>query len=160
MYILTITESFLKLVRAVLPNGVTSTEVGKKVLNHGAFSYGPPLDPIKDNGSQFTSRIFQDVCKILNVHSLFKTISTYRLMVKWTISTGIYCTIFQRTSPNTLETDICTLKLFRTLRAASNRPLQPSTVRDRSIECFWISIGTGETIYRNITHLLQTKWKA
>jgi len=42
-------------------------------VNEWVFTYGPPAELIADNGRQFTSRFFQDVCKILTIHNSFTT---------------------------------------------------------------------------------------
>lgn len=76
-YLLVIKDRFTKLVRTVLLRGVTTAKIAKQFVNKWAFSYGPPIKLIAENGHQFKSRFFKDVCKIVNVHNSFKT--TYNL---------------------------------------------------------------------------------
>lgn len=72
-YLMVITDRFTKLVRTVLIKGVSTAEIAKQFGKNWVFTYGPPTELIADNGRQFTSRFFQDVCKILNVDNLFTT---------------------------------------------------------------------------------------
>ena len=71
-----ITDRFSKLVRTIPLKTVSSVEVAKAFVDNWVFTYGPPEDLISDNGKQFTSWFFLDVCRILNVHNSF--IKTYR----------------------------------------------------------------------------------
>ena len=72
-YILVITDRFTKLVRTVPLKGVSAAEVARQFVTHWVFAYGPPTDLIDDDGRQFTSRFFQDVCRILSIHNAFNT---------------------------------------------------------------------------------------
>ena len=72
-YLLVIVDRFTKLVRTVPLKGISASEVARAFVTHWVFSYGPPADLIADNGRQFTSRFFLDVCRILNVHNAFTT---------------------------------------------------------------------------------------
>ena len=42
-------------------------------VQYWVFVYGPPVYLLSDNGTQFTSRCFQNVCRILGVSNLFTT---------------------------------------------------------------------------------------
>ena len=72
-YLLVIVDRFTKLVRTVPLKRITSSEVARAFVNHWVFAYGPPAELIADNGKQFTSKFFLDVCRILNVHNAFTT---------------------------------------------------------------------------------------
>ena len=37
------------------------------------FVYGPPLSVLADNGKQFVSRLFQEVCRVLGIRNVFTT---------------------------------------------------------------------------------------
>ena len=60
-YLLFITDRFFKLVRTVPMKKISSTEVAKEIVHHWVFVYGPAIYLLSDIGSQFTSRLFQDV---------------------------------------------------------------------------------------------------
>ena len=72
-YLLVIVDRFTKLVRTVPLKRITASEVARAFVNHWVFGYGPPAELIADNGKQFTSEFFLDVCRILNVHNAFTT---------------------------------------------------------------------------------------
>ena len=72
-YLLVITHRFTKLVRTVPMKKISSTEVAKELVHHWVFVYGPTIYLLSDNGSQFTSRLFQDVCRILDIENIFTT---------------------------------------------------------------------------------------
>lgn len=72
-YLLVITDRFEKLVCNIPLRGVTVAEAATQLVNNWVFSYGPRIELIADNGCQFTSGLFQDVFKMLNVHNSFKT---------------------------------------------------------------------------------------
>lgn len=72
-YLLVITDRFSKLVRTVRLKKITAAAVAIAFVNHWVFVYGPPVHLLSDNGSQFTSKFFQNVCRILGVKNLFTT---------------------------------------------------------------------------------------
>ena len=72
-YILVVTDRFTKLVKAIPLKGVSAAEVAKAFVEHWVFNFGPPSELISDNGRQFTSRFFMDVCRILTIHNAFTT---------------------------------------------------------------------------------------
>ena len=74
-YILDVTDRFTKLVEAIPLKGVFAAEVAKAFVEHWVFNFGPPSELISDNGRQFSSRFFQEVCGILTIHNVF--ITTY-----------------------------------------------------------------------------------
>ena len=53
--------------------GISAAEVARHFVRSWVFNYGPPEDLIADNGGCFTSKYFQDVCRIMNVHNSFTT---------------------------------------------------------------------------------------
>lgn len=71
-YILVITDRFIKLACTVPIYRVTAEKVMKQFQNHWVLSGGPPRDLIAYNDRHFTSELFQDVCKILNMQKAFK----------------------------------------------------------------------------------------
>ena len=72
-YLFVITDRFTKLVRTVPLKGISAFAVAQAFVTHWVFNYEPPVDLIADNGRQFTSKFFQDVCHTLNVHNAFTT---------------------------------------------------------------------------------------
>lgn len=70
-YLLVIRDCFTKLLRTVNLSSVTTAEVSKQFVNHWVFSYGPSIGLIAYNGRQFTFKLFQNVCKILNAQKSF-----------------------------------------------------------------------------------------
>lgn len=71
-YLMVITDQIMKLVRTAPLRGVTAAEFSKQLMNHWNFSYGYPLHLITDNGRQFTSTFFQEVCRVFIVHNALK----------------------------------------------------------------------------------------
>lgn len=53
--------------------GISAREVTKLSVEHWLLNYGPVTDLLFYNGSQFTSKVFQDVCYILNNKNVFTT---------------------------------------------------------------------------------------
>ena len=72
-YLLVISDRYTKLTKTVPLKSQSATEVAKAFVNEWVFNYGPPLDLLADNGKCFTSKFFQDVCRIINVHNSFTT---------------------------------------------------------------------------------------
>ena len=72
-YLLVITDRFTKMTKTVPMKGVSAGEVAKHFVDNWVFNYGPPTDLLADNGKQFTSKFFLDVCRILNIHNSFTT---------------------------------------------------------------------------------------
>ena len=72
-YLLVITDRLTKLVRTVPLKGISASAMARAFVNHWVFTYGPPLDLISDNGRQFTSKFFLDICRIICVHKSFTT---------------------------------------------------------------------------------------
>ena len=72
-YLLVITDRFSKLTKTVPLSGVSASDVAKAFVYEWALVYGPPKELLSDNGTCFTARFFQDVCRILNVENMFTT---------------------------------------------------------------------------------------
>ena len=72
-FLLVITDRFSKLVRTVPLKRITAASVAKAFIQHWVFAYGSPCSVLSDNGKQFTSRFFQDVCRILRINNVFTT---------------------------------------------------------------------------------------
>ncbi len=72
-YLLVISDRFTKLTKTVPLRTQSATEVAKAFVNEWVFNYGPPSDLLADNGKCFTSKFFQDVCRIINTHNSFTT---------------------------------------------------------------------------------------
>lgn len=70
-YIIAITGLFIKLVKAITITRVPSGNVAKLFVHNSVFNYGPPMELISYNGSQFTSTLFMDVCCIRNTKKAF-----------------------------------------------------------------------------------------
>ena len=72
-YLLVIVDRFTKLVKTVPLKNISASSVARAFVTHWVFKFGPPTDLISDNGNQFTSKFFLDVCRILKVHNSFTT---------------------------------------------------------------------------------------
>ena len=72
-YLLVITDRFTKLTKTVPMKSVSASDLAKAFVNEWIFVYGPPAHVLSDNGKYFTSKFFQDVCRILNVRNQFTT---------------------------------------------------------------------------------------
>lgn len=72
-YTLVITVRFKKLLKAIPMKDMSASEVAKLFIEQWVFNYGPPTKLLSDNGSQFTSNFFEEVCRILNTTTEFTT---------------------------------------------------------------------------------------
>ena len=72
-YLLVMTYRYSKLTRTVPLRKSTAETVDQTFITHLVFVYGAPLQHFSDNRSQFTSRFFLAVCKILSIESVFTT---------------------------------------------------------------------------------------
>ena len=72
-YLLVISDRFTKLTKTVPLKSVSAAEIAKAFVNEWVFNYGPPVDLLADNAKYFSSKFFQSVCNILNVHNSFTT---------------------------------------------------------------------------------------
>jgi RNase H-like domain found in reverse transcriptase/Reverse transcriptase (RNA-dependent DNA polymerase)/Integrase zinc binding domain/Integrase core domain/Chromo (CHRromatin Organisation MOdifier) domain len=72
-FLLVIVDRFSKLTRTVPLRTTIATEVAKVFLFDWYCVYGPPVILLTDNGSQFISKFFQSVCKLLGVKQTFST---------------------------------------------------------------------------------------
>ena len=72
-YLLVIADRFTKLVRTVPLKRITAYSVARAFVHNWIFVYGIPLDVLTDNGAQFASRFFADVCRILRAKLRFTT---------------------------------------------------------------------------------------
>ena len=72
-FFLVINDRFSKLTRTVPLRKITAAEVANAFVNNWVFTYSPPVYLLSDNGPQFTARLFQDICRILEIENLFVT---------------------------------------------------------------------------------------
>ena len=72
-WLLVITDCFSKLVRTVALKRITAAEIAKAFVHHWVFVYGTPVSVLADNGKQFVSRLFQEICRILGIKNVFTT---------------------------------------------------------------------------------------
>ena len=72
-FILVMTDRYSKLVPAIPLKRITAYEIAGAFVSYWIFTYGPPLDVLTDNGGQFTSKFFQDVCRIVGMKLRFTT---------------------------------------------------------------------------------------
>ena len=73
VYLLVITDQFTKMVKKIPLKTESAAEVARQFVNHWGFNYGPPIDILSDNGGALTSKFFQEVCKLMNIHNSFTT---------------------------------------------------------------------------------------
>jgi transposase InsO family protein len=72
-YLLVIVDRFSKLTRTIPLRSTVAAEVAKAFVHEWYCVYGPPVVLLTDNGTQFVSKFFQTVCKILGVKQVFTT---------------------------------------------------------------------------------------
>ncbi|CDF38075.1 unnamed protein product [Chondrus crispus] len=72
-YILVISDRYSKLVRTVPLKKISAAHIAQAFVHHWVFVYGPPFKLLSDNGTQFTARFFQNVCRILGIRNVFTT---------------------------------------------------------------------------------------
>ena len=72
-FLLVILDRFSKLARAVPLKRITAFEVAKAFVRHWVLVYRPTLLLLADNGKQFISKLFQEICRLLGVKNLFST---------------------------------------------------------------------------------------
>ncbi|CDF38512.1 unnamed protein product [Chondrus crispus] len=70
-YILVISDRYSKLVRTVPLKKISVAHIAQAFVHHWVFLYGPPVKLLSDNGTQFTARFFQNVCRILGIRNVF-----------------------------------------------------------------------------------------
>ena len=61
-YILLIRDRYSKLVRTVPLKRITAAHIAQAFVHNWVFVYGPPVRLLSDNGTQFTTRFFQNIC--------------------------------------------------------------------------------------------------
>lgn len=52
---------------------ISAAAVARQLVHHWVFNYGPSIDLLADNGGAFTSKYFQDVYKMMNIHKSYTT---------------------------------------------------------------------------------------
>ena len=72
-FLLVITDRFSKLTRAMPLGSITALKVARAFVHHWVLAYGAPAFLLSDNGSQFTSKLFQFVCTELGIRNTFTT---------------------------------------------------------------------------------------
>lgn len=72
-FLLVISDRFSKLTRTVPMRTTTALAVAKAFCDHWIFAYGPPRFLLSDNGTQFTAKLFVEVCRELGIAKVFTT---------------------------------------------------------------------------------------
>ena len=72
-YLLVMTDRFSKLTRAVPLKSISALKVAQAFVRHWVLAYGAPARLLSDNGSQFTSKLFQFICTELGIRNAFAT---------------------------------------------------------------------------------------
>ena len=72
-HILVISDRFSKLTVTVPLKEVNEKTVVQAFLNHWAFVYGPRRLLLADNGKQFASKFFREVCRVIGTNNLYTT---------------------------------------------------------------------------------------
>jgi hypothetical protein len=70
-FMFVISDRFSKLTRTVPMRTTTALAVAKAFCDHWFFAYGPPRFLLSDNGTQFTAKIFVEVCRELGIAKVF-----------------------------------------------------------------------------------------
>ena len=66
-YILTAKDVFTRWIEAIPTNNITAEVIAKLLEKHIFSRFGMPLEIKTDCGTNFTSEVFRDVCRILNI---------------------------------------------------------------------------------------------
>ena len=72
-FILVVTDRFTKLTKTEALRTITSLSVAKAFCKTWIYNFGTPKVLLTDNGTQFTSRFFMHVCRILGIEKVFTT---------------------------------------------------------------------------------------
>jgi transposase InsO family protein len=72
-YLLTFQCNFSKFVGAIPVKNIEAETVARKFVNHVVFNYGLPKTILTDQGSNFTSQLFKNMCRIFNVKKIQTT---------------------------------------------------------------------------------------
>jgi hypothetical protein len=72
-YLLVITDRYSKLTKTVPLRRITTNYIAHAFVTHWVMNYGPPTYVLSDNGKQFTSQFFLDVCRIVGTKNYFTT---------------------------------------------------------------------------------------
>ena len=72
-YLLIITDRYSKLTRCVPLRRITANTVAHAFIHHWVLSYGAPSYVLSDNGKQFASKFFLDVCRMVGAKNFFTT---------------------------------------------------------------------------------------
>ena len=72
-YLLVMVDRYSKLVRTVPLKKITAYSVAHAFVHYWIFAYGVPIDVLSDNGGQFVSKFFGDVCRIVGTKLRFTT---------------------------------------------------------------------------------------
>jgi transposase InsO family protein len=70
-YLLVISDRFTKLVRTIPLRRITSLMVAQSFSSGWVYIYGPPQVLLSDNGTQFNSRFFKDICGAMGIKQVF-----------------------------------------------------------------------------------------
>ena len=70
-FILVVTDRFTKLTHAFPLKKIKADDVAVMFVNEWVFKYGAPEQLVSDNGPQFVSLLFQQVCKLLSINNAF-----------------------------------------------------------------------------------------
>lgn len=54
-------------------NGISVAEVAKHFVNAWVFNYGPPKRIVSYKDGYFTSKFFQDLCRLMSIEKAFTT---------------------------------------------------------------------------------------
>lgn len=106
IFLLVITTRFPKLVKTVpIPN--ISAGAISETVDHQALEYGLPKWVLYDNGQHFTSIIYQNVCRALDIENQITTIYiTFYVTGSWRDSIELSSRHCSTSSPITLENGI------------------------------------------------------
>ena len=74
-FLVVTTDRFTKLTQVAALKRIDAYHVARAFTESWVFKYGPPKTLISDNGKQFASKFFQNVCSLLGVTNIFT--STY-----------------------------------------------------------------------------------
>ncbi len=72
-YLLVMCDRFSKLTKTQPLKRISTEAVAEAFCTHWVYNFGPPAYVLTENGTQFESKFFAEVCQILGIRKLFTT---------------------------------------------------------------------------------------
>lgn len=65
--VLVITDCFTRMVKKIPMKSISAAEVARHLVKDWVSNCDPPVDILADDGGAFTSKVFQNGCKLMNI---------------------------------------------------------------------------------------------